>query len=1442
MWWTPPFQSEPELDWFHKYVVESVAEQETTASGDTVWTSYDYSTAGGGTGVLWGWDDSEFTDDDHRTYSQWRGYPQVTTRVGDPAEGARLTTRTRYYRGMHDQPLPGGGKRTVQVTDSESTTVTDHRALAGATLETVALDGSTVDAATSYRYWTRKTATRSHDGGDLEAWLTGVTREDSRQRLTGSAWQRTRVDTSFDTRGRVVRISDLGDTSRTGDEQCSRTEYADNTAAWILAAVSRVETVAKGCGTTPSRPADVISDSRTFYDGSTAVGAAPSKGLPTMTETLDRWSGGPVYATVSSTSYDTLGRPVKSTDALGRSSTTGYTPATGPVTSTTTTNPLGHQTRTHLEPAWGQPTATVDPNSRRTDLAYDPLGRLTSVWLPGQDESEPEPANMVFAYQVRNNAPSTVTTKRINAAGGYVTSVTLLDSLLRTVQTQADTPLGGRLVTETDYDTRGQVRYSSGPNWDETSSPTSTFVRVDQGADQARTWHTYDALGRETKQELWSKNVKLWQTTTAYGGSTAGLMVRTTPPDGAVPTASITNALGELVEKRDYHGATATGSYDATSYAYDRKARLATVTDPAGDSWTYDYDLRGRLTASHDPDSGTSTAAYDVAGQLVAATDARNETITQVYDELGRPVERWEGPRSSGERVAAWTYDTMPGGVGLPATASAYVDGHEVRTQVSHYDTAGRPTRTTTTVPSIPGLEELAGRYLTIQQFNIDSSIKRLAIPAVGGLPSEGITYNYNSVGLPTRMVGDFIATGDTQVYADSATYTAWGELAQRTLGAAHENQVYQTHSYDDGTRRRGELRLSRDAVGATNVAHLRYDYDDAGNIRSVADAVEDPPGEPQRQCFVYDHLRRLTEAWAQAGVDPCADQPSTAAMGGPDAYWSSYTFDVTGNRLSETRHAPGGGSQTSTYSYPGHGGPQPHTLSAVTTGASTDTYTWDAAGNMTSRTVAGRTETIEWNAVGKPATITDDAGDVTRMLYDQDGNRIARIDGNDDANLFVAGHEITYTADTDTVTAVRSYQHNGDTIATRSTVDGLQWLTSDHHGTATWAIDADSMAVAHRRQDPFGNPRGEGVDWPAGQEGFVGGVEDPTGLVHIGARSYDPTTGRFISSDSITDHTDPQQTNGYTYANNNPVSFSDPTGMILIGDNEGKLTAKPTPNGKKHISDSRPRSSSRARGREEKFHWTPGGQISGPANRPGSSAARSRAPRPERASEQRFAGYALPDGAPPPAVFLEAYNQARLDVGLKTNDRFMNALIWADYACDLLAAGRIRCSLDFMRRLGMDLEAYRSGDPLPSYLDREGFSYYDQETTIQSDGSTLALCLEGTGTSGVRAAGGRGCIAIDRHGIGIIIRTNAGVGLPGSDANVIAPRLRLSPRPMHEMQGCSTIVSMEANLRYVSPGFTYNAITGEVESVSIGPSGGMRGGSGFIGASCSSVHRVASW
>jgi RHS repeat-associated protein len=108
-----------------------------------------------------------------------------------------------------------------------------------------------------------------------------------------------------------------------------------------------------------------------------------------------------------------------------------------------------------------------------------------------------------------------------------------------------------------------------------------------------------------------------------------------------------------------------------------------------------------------------------------------------------------------------------------------------------------------------------------------------------------------------------------------------------------------------------------------------------------------------------------------------------------------------------------------------------------------------------------------------------------------------------------------------------------------------LCWLAADQHGTSSLALDATTQAVTKRYTTPFGAPRTGGAGtWPDDKT-FLGKTTDSSsGLTYIGAREYDPTTGRFLSVDPLLTTDQSQSLNGYTYANNNPTTSSDPTGL----------------------------------------------------------------------------------------------------------------------------------------------------------------------------------------------------------------------------------------------------------------------------------------------------------
>ena len=162
-----------------------------------------------------------------------------------------------------------------------------------------------------------------------------------------------------------------------------------------------------------------------------------------------------------------------------------------------------------------------------------------------------------------------------------------------------------------------------------------------------------------------------------------------------------------------------------------------------------------------------------------------------------------------------------------------------------------------------------------------------------------------------------------------------------------------------------------------------------------------------------------------------------------------------------------------------------------------------------------------------------------------------APVVGNPAVTVYLpGGQELRLDAATGEVAATRYYGFAGQTVAVRTGPKGsdVTSLVSDPHGTATMAISnnvTDDLVV--RRFDPFGNLRGQGAGW-VGDHGFLDKPVDATGLTAVGARYYDGLLGKFISVDPVMNLADPQQWAPYSYANNNPIIYSDPTGLRPLG------------------------------------------------------------------------------------------------------------------------------------------------------------------------------------------------------------------------------------------------------------------------------------------------------
>jgi RHS repeat-associated protein len=1121
-------------DWFHKYVVSDVTEKDLTTGLVPQVTQMQYI----GT-PAWHQDDEDgLIPAERKTWSQWRGYDRVRTLQGQPG-GAQEQTEVLYFRGMDEDRTATGGVKDVKVVDSNGVAVDDSNELAGSERERITYSGpggAVTDRAITDQWVSAPTATRVRSWGTTKAYKVGESAVRQTELYPGGGMLRTGSNNVLDAAGLVQRSEDLHDLANPNDDTCTRYSYTSNPATQVMDLVYQEETVRVGCDQTPSLPNDLVSVDRTYYDNSETLGATPVRGDPTRREEFSGWANGaPTYKTVGGAKYDVYGRQTEVSDVFGKKATTTYESTVGgPLTKVTTTDPLGFSSSTELEPAWGEPVVVIDTNGRRSEAALDPLGRVTKTWQPGRDRSLSPSTE--HSYLIRTNGPNAVTSRTLQPDGGYETEIDLYDGRMRLRQSQDPAPGGGRVVADTIYDARGLEIKTNGPYYND--APPGTDVLIpDEAMLPAQTVFEYDGTDRLTAEIFKVEGVEKWRTTHTYSGGRHDV----DPPAGGTPTSTLIDAEGRLVELRQYKGDGPAGDFDKTSYTYTPHGQLETVTDPAGNVWRHQYDLLGREIRTEDPDRGVTELTYNDGDQVATRKDARGTVLAYSYDELGRAKAVHDGSLT-GPKRAEWAYDRLPDGTAVPGIAvssTRYVDGNAYTQAVTGVDEANRPTGMSITIPASEG--RLAGTYQFATSYTPDGQIARATLPAAGGLAAETLTYGYDSLGLPATLSG-------STSYVTGTTYTPYSEPQQVTLSAGGK-WVKRSAEYEIGTRRTTRTITERETVGR-RVADVSFSYDPAGNITRIRNQPGADTGEPaDTQCFQHDYLRRMTGAWTP-GDGNCAVAPSTARLGGPAPYWNSWTYDKAGNRTGETKRGADGSTTSSAYTYPLPGQARPHAVQKVTTtgsaGSRVDEFGYDAMGNTTARrfgTAPG--QTLEWDTEGELTKVTQGTK-VTSYLYDAEGERLIRRDSTG-VTLYLGKTEVQLTPG-GALAGTRYYEHGDETVAVRTADNRLHWLDPNHVGTAELTIDADTQEVTRRRTDPFGAARGTApAAWP-GQQGFVGGTVDAdTGLTQLGARAYDPAAGRFMSTDPVVDFTEPQQLNAYGYANNSPVTYSDPDGRFWV-------------------------------------------------------------------------------------------------------------------------------------------------------------------------------------------------------------------------------------------------------------------------------------------------------
>ena len=365
-----------------------------------------------------------------------------------------------------------------------------------------------------------------------------------------------------------------------------------------------------------------------------------------------------------------------------------------------------------------------------------------------------------------------------------------------------------------------------------------------------------------------------------------------------------------------------------------------------------------------------------------------------------------------------------------------------------------------------------------------------------------------------------------------------WSVPTQITLpGGTVRNYSY------DGLLRLKELNIKD--PGQSQVLNTQYGYDLTGNIVSKASSTSSLQASADTTHYSYDTLDHLTGASYGSTSSPQANE--------------SYSYDPLANRITGSNASTGSAQGPSNYSY---------NANNQLTQAGAVSYSYDANGNTTSQTDAGNatnTRSYVYDTDNRLIEVHDASNAIIATYrYDPFGRRLSKTANNQSTYYFYSAEGLIAEADANGQ-IIQSYGYApGSTFTTNplwtklTTAGTATYYTyqNDHLGKPQKLLNQSGLTVWSATYDAFGRATVDPASTITNNLRFPGQYADQeTGLHYNWMRFYDPTTGRYVTSDPIGLL---GGINSYVYVRGNPARWIDPSGrwinIVAIGISAGVI------------------------------------------------------------------------------------------------------------------------------------------------------------------------------------------------------------------------------------------------------------------------------------------------